>query len=498
MNAFPFVATGFLLGLLLCAGCSSPQSATLPPTMTPVVPPDVNLSATPGVPAPGASAAPPTEVPIKPESHTFASKGWDLFEQGLYAEAIREFEKALSVDPNNYHALKGKGFSLQRLRRYPEALKAFDTAISLNPEDPDSWLGRGIALHGIENYNASMEAFEHAIALDPGNSEAWGGKGNVYFALMMCREAIEAYDRALELDPGNPWVGDRRAKAGNPSYCSPRPTVPATPKATTPAPEVSSSRTISGYIYDCSYPYRTNMGIEGALVQSGDSSTRSGASGFFNLTTVSGLDPELKITAPGFHPYNEVPSRMVNGGFHLIPESVYRGIYLVVWNPEESNPQNWLRKWEEQTQFVIVRTGASQKQLDSLLAILSADKYRNMTGGRFSSVSPPLMVDAKPAGSDREGKTVISFAPGIEFGGIGHSESWDNSGIISTAQITWDTNQEIAPTFVWHEMVHTVTTGGHINEWPSVVSEVEANGTLYPLDEKIFNCIYNSPPRRSN
>jgi len=258
------------------------------------------------------------------------------------------------------------------------------------------------------------------------------------------------------------------------------------------------ARIISGYIYDCSYPYGANKGISGATIQYGDSRTTSDASGFFNFTIMSGPDPELKITAPGFHPYDETPSGMVNGGFHLIPDAVYRGMYLVVWNPEKSNPQNWLRKWEQQTQFVIVRTGASEKQLNTLLTILKADKYRHMTGGRFSSASPPLMVDAKPTGSDRDGKTVISFAPGIEFGGIAHSESWDTSGVISYAEITWDTNQEIAPTFVWHEMVHTVTTGGHINEWPSVVSEVDSNGTIYPLDEQIFNCIYNSPPRRSN
>jgi len=106
-------------------------------------------------------------------------------------------------------------------------------------------------------------------------------------------------------------------------------------------------------------------------------------------------------------------------------------------------------------------------------------------------------VDEKPKGSDRDGKTVISFAPGIEFGGIAHSKDWDKDGIIHYAEITYDTNQQILPTFLWHEMAHTVSAGGHINKWPSVVSEVEGNGTIFAMDEKIFNCIYNSPPLRS-
>jgi hypothetical protein len=141
---------------------------------------------------------------------------------------------------------------------------------------------------------------------------------------------------------------------------------------------------------------------------------------------------------------------------------------------------------------------AGENQIKDLISILKNDKYRKLTGGRFSNAAPPMIVDEKPIGSDREGKTVISFAPGIVFGGIAHSEDWDRDGLIHYAEITYDTNQKILPTFVWHEMAHTVSAGGHINKWPSVVSEVECNGTIFAMDEKIFNCIYNSPPLRSN
>jgi hypothetical protein len=262
--------------------------------------------------------------------------------------------------------------------------------------------------------------------------------------------------------------------------------------------ELPSTHKISGYVYDGSFPYGTKKGISGALVTYGNVNTVSDTTGFFSFSIMSGPDPELTISAPGFHNYKETPSRMVNGGFHLIPDSVYRGVYLVVWDPQEHNPQNFLREWNKQTLFVIVQKGASTEQVNNLTTILKTDKYRNMTGGRFSSAAPPMIADEKPAGSDREGKTVISFSPGIESGGIAHSESFDGSGVINYAEITWDTGQQIEPTFVWHEMVHTVTSGGHINEWPSVVSELDANGNITSTDEKIFNCIYNSPPRRSN
>jgi tetratricopeptide (TPR) repeat protein len=257
-----------------------------------------------------------------------------------------------------------------------------------------------------------------------------------------------------------------------------------------------TSHTISGYVYDCSYPYGVNAGIGGASVTYGNYTTLSDPTGFFNFTILSPPDPELEISAPGFRTYNEKPSRMVNGGFSLIPESVYRGLYLVVWNPEKSNPGNWLKKWEQQTRFIIVRNGASDRQIEDLVTILKTDRYRNLTGGRFSSAASPLIVDEKPASSELVGATVISFVPGTESGGIAHSD--DRDGVISSAEITFDTGKEMNPTVVWHEMAHTVTAGGHIDEWPSVVSEVENDGRIRAPDERIFNCISNSPPQRGS
>jgi tetratricopeptide (TPR) repeat protein len=254
--------------------------------------------------------------------------------------------------------------------------------------------------------------------------------------------------------------------------------------------------TISGYIYDCSHPYGMNAGIAGASVRYRNFTTMSGPTGLFNFTILSPPDPELEVSAPGFLTYNEKPSMMVNGGFSMVPESVSRGLYLVAWNPEKSNPNNWLRKWEQQTRFVIVRKGASDKQIDDLVTILNTDRYRNLTGGRFSSAAPHLIVDEKPGGSELAGATVFSFVPGTEPGGIAHSE--DRDGVITYAEITYDTGQEMTPIIVWHEIAHTVTAGGHINEWPSVVSEVESDGTIRAADERIFNCIYNSPPKRDS
>jgi hypothetical protein len=253
---------------------------------------------------------------------------------------------------------------------------------------------------------------------------------------------------------------------------------------------------IDGLIADCRHPYGSLVGIPDAEVRYESLVVSTKEDGSFSIATPS-LDPEIRIeiTAEGYLPYIESPTSMVAGAFHLIPEDLGRGMYLLLWKPSHDNPNNYLRRWGVQTEFVIVRTNASADQIETILEVLSTDRYSDMTGGRFTSNISVAFANRKPIGSERDGKTVISFAHGIVPGGI--AQSRDRNGFIYYAEITWDIDQVMDANIIWHEMVHTITAGGHINEWPSVVSEVQSlHGDLSVMDIELFNCIYNSPPLR--
>jgi hypothetical protein len=257
--------------------------------------------------------------------------------------------------------------------------------------------------------------------------------------------------------------------------------------------------TIKGIVADASKPYGSVSGIPRATIGYRGVRIAADEQGRFSLDVLDAdADPLLEMKAPGFRLYRERPSREVCGAFHLIPETLYRGVYLICWHVAAPNPHNWLRKWEAQTEFVIVRKGASASQIEPMKSALSTDEYRKLTGGRFSSKGSVTVVDEIPTGADSYGKTVIFFSPDVvDEGGIAHSD--DNMGVIYYAEISW--NPKITPTsnLIWHEMVHTVTAGGHINEWDSISSEIGGtSGVITRTDEKIMNCIYNSPPLRDN
>ncbi|MBW1719899.1 MAG: hypothetical protein JRJ43_10140 [Deltaproteobacteria bacterium] len=256
----------------------------------------------------------------------------------------------------------------------------------------------------------------------------------------------------------------------------------------------------SGYIYDGSYPFGQNVPIPQATITMNRQVVYSDDSGYFSINSVYDFDPTLVISAPGFHDYREKLSRSVNGAFYLIPSGqVYNDFAILTWNHAPNNTANWHRKWDRQTEFYIVKNEATDQQINTLINILNKDEYAKMTGGLYHSNTNIHILASDPNWSSKEkkGKTKICFARGIISGGIAHSED-GGDGIINYAEIGWDTSQDIDNNCVWHELSHTVTAGGHINYRKSVNSETMGGGQVFLEDEKVFNCIYNSPPKRDN
>jgi len=53
--------------------------------------------------------------------------------QGLYEDAVKAYEEAIKIDPQNADFWAGKGLAFQYLEAYPEAIAAFQKALELNP-----------------------------------------------------------------------------------------------------------------------------------------------------------------------------------------------------------------------------------------------------------------------------------------------------------------------------------------------------------------------------
>ena len=55
---------------------------------------------------------------VKSNDNTSYKRGQELLDQGMYKEAISQFDVAISEQPDSWKALNSKGFAFQKLSKY--------------------------------------------------------------------------------------------------------------------------------------------------------------------------------------------------------------------------------------------------------------------------------------------------------------------------------------------------------------------------------------------
>ena len=75
---------------------------------------------------------------VKTNENNAYRRGQELLDQGMYKEAIAQFDEAIKEQPQSWKALNSKGFALQKLSKYTEAVECFDKALELNPQSVES------------------------------------------------------------------------------------------------------------------------------------------------------------------------------------------------------------------------------------------------------------------------------------------------------------------------------------------------------------------------
>jgi TolB-like protein/cytochrome c-type biogenesis protein CcmH/NrfG len=113
-----------------------------------------------------ALALDPTSVPAH------GIKGWILFDQGRFEEAIAERERALALDPADVATLQGLAWDYVLLGQYEKSLELFDKAIRLSPRDPAlqfMYFGKSRTYFGLKQYDQAIDWARRAIAIGPNN-----------------------------------------------------------------------------------------------------------------------------------------------------------------------------------------------------------------------------------------------------------------------------------------------------------------------------------------
>jgi tetratricopeptide (TPR) repeat protein/TolB-like protein len=122
---------------------------------------------------------------------------------GKYEDSVREFERALAVDPKDSDALSGLAKAFDALGKPEDAEATYKRAIALKP---DNWLtynrlGAFYFTHG--RYEEAEQQDRKVIALTPENVWGYNNLAVLYYTRGRYTDAREMFERALSLRPSS-------------------------------------------------------------------------------------------------------------------------------------------------------------------------------------------------------------------------------------------------------------------------------------------------------
>jgi len=122
--------------------------------------------------------------------------------QGRLDLALSEAQKAVDIYPNSVECINWQGLVLIRLGRYEEAIKQFNRSLSLNPKDPSlSFIFLGLAYTEMRRYEEAIRYFEKFLVLKPKSTLQSLHLAALYMAVGRDDEGREIVQRNLSKDP---------------------------------------------------------------------------------------------------------------------------------------------------------------------------------------------------------------------------------------------------------------------------------------------------------
>lgn len=139
-------------------------------------------------------ATPPTAVGS-------TEKGAALMEEGLFREAVVQFERAIADNPLFAPAFLGAGNAQYKLDNKPAAEKHFGRAAQLDPTNFDAHYMHGVVLQEMDKVNDAIRAFNRALEIKPADFSANLNLGTAYLQVEEAQEALPFVQKAVELKP---------------------------------------------------------------------------------------------------------------------------------------------------------------------------------------------------------------------------------------------------------------------------------------------------------
>lgn len=122
-------------------------------------------------------------------------------EQQNLEAALKDYERAVALAPDNVDALIGRARLRRRFQDFDGALKDYNRIIELRPEIAATWSHRGMVKKKNKDLNGAVSDYNRAIELDSRNPSFFNNRGLARQDLGDLAGSLADLNRAIELDP---------------------------------------------------------------------------------------------------------------------------------------------------------------------------------------------------------------------------------------------------------------------------------------------------------
>lgn len=121
------------------------------------------------------------------------------YESGSYADAVREYSKALEASPSDTHLLSERADAEVMNRDYAQAIGDLDSAIAKKPGDPDLQIQRAMAYYYAGFYQKAKDDADRAVAAAPKDWSMFEQRAQIEKWLSQPDHEIADLDQAIRL-----------------------------------------------------------------------------------------------------------------------------------------------------------------------------------------------------------------------------------------------------------------------------------------------------------
>jgi tetratricopeptide (TPR) repeat protein len=131
----------------------------------------------------------------------YTNRGNISLRKGDYKRAIKDYSKAIKLNPLYVRAYNNRSWAWVNRGRYDEALADCGMAIDLNPQYLPAYINCGVAWERTGEYDRAIANYNKAIELNPQYALAYSNRGAVWKGKGEHERAMADYNKAIEVAP---------------------------------------------------------------------------------------------------------------------------------------------------------------------------------------------------------------------------------------------------------------------------------------------------------